>query len=42
MTRIGAISDSHSDICDWADVFGRVRGAFDGVDMILHCGDARG
>jgi putative phosphoesterase len=39
MTRIGAISDSHSDICDWAAVFTRVRDAFDGVDMILHCGD---
>lgn len=37
--RIGAISDSHSDICDWPAVLQRVRDAFAGVDLILHCGD---
>lgn len=37
--RIGAISDSHDDICDWPTVFARLREVFAGVDLILHCGD---
>jgi len=37
--RIGAISDSHSDICDWPAVLQRLGDVFAGVDLILHCGD---
>jgi putative phosphoesterase len=37
--RIGVIADSHSDICDWPALLTKLRTIFDGVDLILHCGD---
>ena len=36
---IGLISDTHDDISAWAEVLPKVVTAFDGVELILHCGD---
>ena len=36
---IGLISDTHDDIAPWPDVLPKVVKAFDGVELILHCGD---
>lgn len=38
-TRIGLVSDSHSDLCDWSAVLENVRAAFGAVDFVFHCGD---
>ena len=38
--RIGVIADNHSRTADGADVPQQVLDAFDGVDLIVHCGDA--
>ena len=38
-TRIGLVADTHDTFCDWPSVFARIRPAFAGVDMVLHCGD---
>lgn len=37
--KVGALSDSHDDLCDWAEVLPKIEAAFAGVDLILHCGD---
>lgn len=37
--RIGLVSDTHDDLCDWPAVCDRVAAALDGVDLVLHCGD---
>lgn len=37
--RIGLIADTHDELVDWAGVLDRVTRPFDGVEMILHCGD---
>jgi uncharacterized protein len=36
---IGLISDTHDAIAPWTDVLPKVAKAFDGVKLILHCGD---
>jgi uncharacterized protein len=36
---IGLISDTHDDVAPWAEVLPKVANAFDGVELILHCGD---
>ncbi len=36
---IGLISDTHDDIAPWAEVLPKVAEAFEGVELILHCGD---
>ena len=40
MKRIGVIADSHSHAADGADLPDAVLKAFEGVDLIVHCGDA--
>jgi putative phosphoesterase len=37
--RIGVIADTHDEIVSWDGVHERVRAAFDGVELVLHCGD---
>lgn len=37
--KVGLISDTHDEIVDWADFHEAVAKAFDGVGLILHCGD---
>ena len=37
--RIGLVSDTHDDLCDWPAVCARIAAAFDGVDLVVHCGD---
>ena len=37
--RIGLVSDTHDNLCDWPAVCGRVSAALDGVDLVLLCGD---
>jgi hypothetical protein len=37
--RIGLVSDTHDDLCDWPAVRDRVATALAGVDLIVHCGD---
>jgi putative phosphoesterase len=36
---VGLIADTHDDIAPWADVLPKVAKAFEGVGLILHCGD---
>src|SRR2546421_11456273 len=40
MRRIGVIADNHSRTSDGADLPQPVLEAFNGVDLIVHCGDA--
>ena len=37
--RIGLVSDTHDDICDWPAVRGRIATALAGVDLVVVCGD---
>jgi uncharacterized protein len=37
--RIGLVSDTHDDLCDWPAVRDRIATALAGVDLIVHCGD---
>ena len=37
--RIGLIADTHDELVAWDEVLARVAVAFDGVELILHCGD---
>ena len=37
--RIGLVSDTHDDLCDWPAVCGRVSEALAGVDLVVVCGD---
>jgi putative phosphoesterase len=37
--RIGLVSDTHDDLCDWPAVRDRVATALAGVDLVVHCGD---
>ena len=37
--RIGLVSDTHDNLCDWPAVCARVSAALDGVDLVVHCGD---
>jgi len=37
--KVGLIGDTHDDIAPWQDVLSKVAPVFDGVDLILHCGD---
>ena len=37
--RIGLVSDTHDNLCDWPAVYARVSAALDGVDLVLLCGD---
>jgi uncharacterized protein len=41
MGRIGVIADTHDDVVPWDQVHAKVAEAFDGVELILHCGDLR-
>jgi len=41
MARIGLIADTHDDKVDWATVQRVVARAFDGVGLVLLCGDLR-
>ena len=38
--KIGVIADNHSRTADGADLPQQVLDAFEGVDLIVHCGDA--
>jgi len=37
--RIGLVSDTHDNLCDWPTVRARVSKALAGVDLIVACGD---
>ncbi len=37
--RIGLVSDTHDDLCDWPAVCARVSEALSGVDLVVVCGD---
>jgi uncharacterized protein len=37
--RIGVIADTHDEIVPWDQVHAKVADAFEGVSLILHCGD---
>ena len=37
--RIGLVSDTHDDLCDWPAVCARVSEALSGVDLLVVCGD---
>jgi uncharacterized protein len=37
--RIGLIADTHDEIAPYDTVADKLSSAFDGVDLILHCGD---
>ena len=37
--RIGLVSDTHDNLCDWPAVCARVSKALAGVDLIVACGD---
>ena len=37
--RIGLVSDTHDNLCDWPAVRARVSKALAGVDLIVACGD---
>jgi hypothetical protein len=37
--RIGLVSDTHDNLCDWPAVRGRIAEALAGVDLVVHCGD---
>jgi uncharacterized protein len=39
MGRIGVIADTHDAVVPWDQVHAKVAQAFDGVELILHCGD---
>ena len=39
MGRIGVIGDTHDDLVPWDGVHDRVARAFEGVELIVHCGD---
>jgi putative phosphoesterase len=39
MGRIGVIADTHDDLVPWGQVHDKVAAAFDGVEVIVHCGD---
>ncbi len=39
MGRIGVIADTHDDLVPWDQVHAKVAAAFDGVELIVHCGD---
>jgi len=36
---IGLIADTHDEVVPWDQVHDRVARAFEGVELILHCGD---
>lgn len=38
--RIGLVADTHGAIVPWATVHDRVARIFEGVDLIVHCGDS--
>jgi putative phosphoesterase len=37
--RIGLVADTHDEIAPYDAVADKLAGAFDGVELILHCGD---
>ena len=37
--RIGLVSDTHDNLCDWPAVCARVSEALSGVDLVVVCGD---
>ncbi len=39
MSRIGLIADTHDEAVPWDRVHNKVSEAFEGVELILHCGD---
>jgi putative phosphoesterase len=39
VAKIGLIADTHDNLVEWDAIQPRVAHAFDGVDLIVHCGD---
>jgi len=37
--QIGVIADTHDELVPWDEVLAKVAAAFEGVDLVLHCGD---
>lgn len=37
--QIGVIADTHDELVPWDEVLAKVTAAFEGVDLVLHCGD---
>jgi uncharacterized protein len=39
VAKIGLIADTHDNLVEWDAIQPRVAQVFDGVDLIVHCGD---